>query len=154
MLASVMKNKEKDKDREKDREDYSITDLSKVTIRNWDAYSLERDIKKIKYPTYSISNAEDLEAKIESFKDENIRTELKAHLAHLNSLRKVRGDGNCFFRALAFCYLAEAIEPSVKSCFGLLNSISLTCCYPESIPADFKPFYEHNFLKNMLIREW
>ena len=41
-----------------------MEDQSKLYIRSYDYYDLERDIKKIRYPTISISRAEGLETKI------------------------------------------------------------------------------------------
>ncbi len=67
---------------------------------------------------------------------------------HLNAYRKIRGDGNCFIRALAYSYLSNVKDLSdVNATFYHLEDIDLTVCVPQSIPKEFKPFYNDKFLK-------
>jgi len=70
-------------------------------------------IKEVRYPTHAIDKAENIDKKIQSFKNENVRSKLKETLTGLNTYRKVRGDGNCFFRAIAFTYLSNARKETV-----------------------------------------
>ena len=51
-------------DENQSKKDYSLQNCSKLVIRFNDEFDLQRELKKYKYPTYSISNAEDLEGKI------------------------------------------------------------------------------------------
>ena len=85
-------------------------DLSRIshantTIPESSYEKLLKEIQKVKYPVHAISAAQDLEAKIDSFKSKKVQKELSKVLKGLNSYRQVRGDGNCYFRALAFAYL-------------------------------------------------
>ena len=74
---------------------------------------------------------------------------------HLNAYRKIRGDGNCFIRALAYSYLSNVKELSdVNAVFYQLEDIDLTICIPKSIPKEFKPFYNDKLLKEILISNW
>lgn len=45
---------------DKKKPDFSIKDCSRLTVRSYEMYDYEKEIKRIKYPTYSISNAQDL----------------------------------------------------------------------------------------------
>lgn len=101
--------------------DYSKIDQSKMSLTEAQYVKLEADIKKVKYPTHAISNAQALSDKIGSFKNAKVRKELADRLKDYNSYRQVRGDGNCFFRAVAFSYFSAIAEPSVKNCFSMLD---------------------------------
>lgn len=134
--------------------DVSRISHSKIDIPDTQYRKLQAEIKNVKYPTSAISNAEDLEKKIESFTNEKVKKRLCEKLIKVNSYRKVRGDGNCFFRALAFSYISSIKEPKFYNCFKYIDEISLTCCYPESIPKDFSKFYTHSFLSSVLRENW
>ena len=109
--------------------DISKISHSKVSIKEKDFKSLEAEIKKVQYPTHAISNAQDLNDKISHFKSTKVKKELSESLKFLNSYRQVRGDGNCFFRALAFSYISSLAEPSFTNCFAFLDDVSLSCCF-------------------------
>lgn len=71
---------------------------------------------------------------------------------HLNAYRKIRGDGNCFFRALAYSILSSVKNLSnVEETFYHLNDIKLTICHEQSIPKEFRPFYKEDLLKLLLM---
>ncbi len=71
-----------------------------------------------------------------------------------NTYRKIRGDGNCFFRALAYGYLTNLKLSTLDQCFPFLNEIEITCCSEESITKSFKPYYNDRFLKEVLKNNW
>lgn len=87
--------------------DISQITQAKLSIPISEYARLREEIKKVKYPIYAFSQAEKLEDKINTFKSEKVKEKLKEDLSSLNSYRKVRGDGNCFFRALGFCFISE-----------------------------------------------
>lgn len=66
----------------------------------------------------------------------------------LNVYRKIRGDGNCFFRALAFEILSVSRElAKIEETFFELKDLQLTVCHEDSIPKEFRGFYNDNLLK-------
>lgn len=74
---------------------------------------------------------------------------MKEH--ELNTYRKIRGDGNCFFRALAYSILSSAKNLSnVEETFFHLDDIKLTSCHEQSIPKEFRPYYKEDLLKLLL----
>ena len=53
---------------------------------------------------------------------------------NINAYRQVRGDGNCFFRALAFSYITNKKRVSFDEIFTNIDDISLESCKKDSIP--------------------
>lgn len=66
----------------------------------------------------------------------------------------MRGDGNCFFRALAFAHISQQKSYFLSKAFPRLDDVRLTSCDKSSIPADFLPFYEETLLKGVLKEYW
>ena len=94
-----------------------------------------------------ISNAMYLKKKLNSFSPA-IQKNLEKHLdARLNAYRQVRGDGNCFFRAFAFSFIASKETYQFNSIFSHLDLVTLDKCQLQTIPKEFKQFYNHNLLK-------
>ena len=89
-----------------------VPDISKISesqtsipTQNYEKFM--KEMEKVKYPVKAISAAQDLDLKIDTFKSTKVKGELKKCLSGLNSYRQVRGDGNCFFRAIGFTYLSH-----------------------------------------------
>ena len=131
-----------------------IKSYSSVKVPTHDYPRCQEEIKLVKYPVQAISAAQDLTVKIESFKSVKVKEELEKVMEGLNSYRQVRGDGNCFFRAVGFAYIANKESTSIEECFSMLREVSLTCCFEKSIPRDLKKFYDDQFLKSMLEFNW
>jgi hypothetical protein len=73
---------------------------------------------------------------------------------NINAYRQVRGDGNCFFRALAFSYIANKETHKFDEIFTHLKNVSLTSCQKGTIPKDFQPYYQESLLKEVFRAGW
>ena len=94
----------------------------------------QQKLKAIKYPVKAISVAIMLQKKMNQL-NPDIRKKLEKKMAsNINAYRQVRGDGNCFFRALAFSYITNKKIPYFKDIFVHINEISLESCKKDSIP--------------------
>lgn len=52
----------------------------------------------------------------------------------INAYRQVRGDGNCFFRALAFSFITNTKYTKFDYIFTRIDEISLESCRKDTIP--------------------
>ena len=91
-----------------------IKSHSSVELPTHDYLRFQEEIKLVKYPVQAISAAQDLTVKMESFKNKKLQEELEKAMEGLNSYRQVRGDGNCFFRAVGFAYIASKESTSIE----------------------------------------
>ena len=113
-----------------------------------------KKLKAIKYPAKAISNAMVLKKKLNQL-NQSIRGKLEAKIdKNINAYRQVRGDGNCFFRALAFSYITNRKTAYFEDIFTHFKDLSLESCRKETIPKEFQPFYNDRLLKDVLRRHW
>ena len=83
------------------------------------------NLKLIKYPVQPISNAMPIAKKINTLQSQPKNRLKECIYPSLNAYRQVRGDGNCFFRAFGFSYIANIASTQVETVFSLLDEISL-----------------------------
>ncbi len=112
--------------------------------------------KSVKYPIKAIQLAKKLDSTLQAKFEKNpeLLKQLLSKLSEYGSYRQIRGDGNCFFRAVAFFYLCSLKDIHYQICFPLIKSIELTTCRRDSIPKEFKPYYKEHFLKQQLEANW
>lgn len=114
----------------------------------------QKKLKAIKYPVRAISNAVFLKKKLGQLKEEPRKKLEKAIDRKINSFRQVRGDGNCFFRALAFSIISNKKTTKFEDIFEDFDDISLDFCKKETIPKEFKEFYRNDLLKVIMREYW
>jgi|JI6StandDraft_1071083.scaffolds.fasta_scaffold01793_1 hypothetical protein len=68
--------------------------------------------------------------------------------------RKVRGDGNCFYRAVGFNWMRECNLTNFDEVFPAVDHISLTLCKPSTVPEEFQQKYTDSFLKTSFRKGW
>ena len=112
------------------------------------------NLKRVKYPVQPISIAMPIDKKINALQPQPKSKLKECILSTLNAYRQVRGDGNCFFRAFGFSYIANIASTQVGTVFSMLDEISLESCFKQTIPKDLQPFYSDRVLKQVLKKYW
>ena len=88
----------------------------------------QKQMKAIKYPVKAISVAMVVRKKLNQLKPEVKRKLDKKMDNNINAYRQVRGDGNCFFRALAFSYITNKKVLWFEDIFVHFKDIQLDSC--------------------------
>lgn len=115
---------------------------------------IHEELKAIKYPVPPISYAMHI-SKRKNQLAPKVKSKLdKALDPKLNAFRRVRGDGNCFFRAFAFSYITNCRHWRWESVFSHLKEVSMETCHEKSIPKEFQPYYKDALLKDILKDYW
>lgn len=68
--------------------------------------------------------------------------------------RKIRGDGNCFYRAVFFSLLRRSRLDNFNDLFPAHHHIDLTICRRETIPEPFRKFYKNEFILKSWKEGW
>lgn len=55
--------------------------------------------------------------------------------------RKIRGDGNCFYRAVAFNWMRDCDLTKFDEVFPAFGVIQLALCKPDTVPEEFPGKY-------------
>lgn len=94
----------------------------------------QQKMKAVKYPAKAISIGMMIKKKLNQL-NPDIKGKLEKKMdRNINAYRQVRGDGNCFFRALAFSYISNKKRVSFEEIFTNIDDISLESCKKETIP--------------------
>lgn len=106
----------------------------------------------VRYPMNPIQAATALDTKINSLMkcDQAKQFSSLAEKYGYNAFREVRGDGNCFFRAVAFITLHSLKSTSFSKCFPQFGKVQLTTCKADSVPKNMKQYYEETVLRRVL----
>jgi hypothetical protein len=124
-----------------------MTSKLKTSLSTAEVLEAQKKLKTIKYPVRALSNAVRIKKKLDHF-DPVIRNKLVKNMdQEINAYRQVRGDGNCFFRALAFSIISNKKLTYFKDIFRYIDDIELNSCKKESIPQQFKEFYRDDLLR-------
>lgn len=111
-----------------------MTSKLKTTLTTEQVWEAQKKLKAIKYPVRALSNAVFLKKKLDHF-DPSTRDKLSKKMDKgINAYRQVRGDGNCFFRALAFSIISNKKVTYFSDIFTKISDISLDWCKKETIP--------------------
>ena len=78
-------------------------------------------------PTHdSVTDPIMIEQMMEEYKNEEMRSALSALSSNYYRYRKIRGDGNCFVRAVAFSYLVALNKVDYQEVFSQVYEIDLS----------------------------
>lgn len=69
--------------------------------------------------------------------------------------RKIRGDGNCFYRAVGFNWMRECDLTQFDEVFPAFSHIQLNICRASTIPEEFEAKYTNeSALKTSFRKGW
>ena len=98
----------------------------------------------------SLSSRKQLWEMIVEFHNPKIKSSLDILRSKYRFYREIRGDGNCFIRAIAFLYITERRLKSWKEIFDQMKSVNMECVSKSSISDRFLGVYRKPIMVNIL----